>query len=68
MAVNYVPDKSTFVADLESISKERAESEDERRDALEWCLENKWANKDIGLIERVETATRSGWEMSLYRP
>ena len=47
--------------------KDAAENRDERRKALDWCLEEKWASKDIGCIERVDTATKHGWKMSPYR-
>ncbi len=67
MAVYYDPDTWTVVADVESINKDKATTKAERRDALDWCLDNKWANKDIGCIERIETATRNGWAMSPYR-
>ena len=67
MAVNYEPDNWTFVGDIESIGKDKAATKAERREALDWCLENRWASKDIGCIERVETASRNGWMMSPYR-
>ena len=67
MAVNYDPDSWQFVPDLVSIGKEEAEGRDERREALDWCLENKWASKDVGCIERIDTATKHGWQMAVYR-
>ena len=67
MAVNYDPAQWQFVEDIVSIKKDKAANRDERRDALDWCLENKWASKDIGCVERVDTATKHGWKMSPYR-
>jgi hypothetical protein len=66
MAVNYDPDSWQFVNDLDSINKE-VQSRKERRDALDWCFENKWASKDIGCVERIDTATKHGWQMAVYR-
>jgi hypothetical protein len=67
MAVNYEPDSWDFVSDLESLEKEQARNRKERRDALDWCLENSWASKDVGCVERIDTATRHGWQMAVYR-
>jgi hypothetical protein len=52
---------STFVSDQASLNKPRAENRDERRQALEFCLNERWANVDIGRIERVDTDEQSGW-------
>jgi hypothetical protein len=68
MPVNYNPDPSTavHVEDVDSIKK-RATTKAERRRALQHCLDNEWASSDIGLIERVETASKWGWAMHPYR-
>jgi hypothetical protein len=68
MPVNYDPDpsKAVHVQDMESIKKE-AKTKAERREALERCLEDFWSSDNIGLIERIETASRWGWEMRPYR-
>lgn len=67
MGVNYKPDEWEFVEDIVSIKKDMAKNRAERRAALDWCLENSWASKDVGCVERVDTATKHGWKMSPYR-
>ena len=36
----------------------------ERRQTLDWALNLPWANADVSLIERVDTASWHGWEMT----
>ena len=68
MPVNYDPDSATssHVQDVDSIGRE-AKSKKDRRSALRACVDNQWAADDIGLVERVETATKWGWTMHPYR-
>lgn len=66
MAVNYDPEKEDFVSDKVSIKK-WANNEQERRRALMYCLENDWADEEIGCLERVENSVRWGWRMYAYR-
>lgn len=35
----------------------------ERREALDWCLRNVWANKRIGALERWDDDAWHGWLM-----
>ena len=66
MPVNYDPDKQYFESDKDSIG-DWARTEAKRRAALAHCLNNAWANKAIGCLERVENAARWGWRMFPYR-
>lgn len=66
MAVNYDPDNSRFVSDMDSIGR-WATSEAERREALQICLNDFWSSRSIGCIERVENSARWGWKMFAYR-
>ena len=66
MAVNYDPKDKYFESDWDTIGK-WAKTEPDRRAALDDCLNNAWANKKIGCLERIENASRWGWEMSTYR-
>lgn len=38
-----------------------AESRQERRATLEWCLNNVWAALDLRRVERVDTTRFHGW-------
>jgi len=40
----------------------------ERRATLEWCLNNPWANEDIGRLERVDSSNDHGWKMWKWKP
>ena len=62
---NHKPE-SKFVSDQASLNKPRAESKGERRLALEFCLTQRWANVDIGRVERIENRTRCGWLLRPY--
>lgn len=66
MAVNYDPNKEDFVSDWVAIKK-WATSERDRRRALKYCIENNWADEEIGCLERVENSKRWGWKMNPYR-
>lgn len=66
MAVNYDPDGQRFVSDKDSINR-WATTEADRRAALDICLNQNWANKTVGCLERIENAKRWGWAMYPYR-
>jgi hypothetical protein len=53
------PARST--ADEDTPLGRPAETRQERRAALEWCLNNVWAALDLRRVERVETARFHGW-------
>jgi hypothetical protein len=55
-----------WVSDLESIGKP-AKTKAERREALDVCLEQFWADLNIGRIERVDEGDAHGWEMRHWR-
>lgn len=51
------------IADKNTDLGHDAETLDDRRLTLEWCLNNPWAAADIGRIERSETTRFHGWLM-----
>jgi hypothetical protein len=69
MPVNYNPDPSAeeFVSDKDVIGK-YAQTEPDRRRALDKCLNGPWRTREIGCLERIENARRWGWAMYPYRP
>lgn len=60
-------DEFVFVSDQASIAKPFAQNVDERREALDFCLAQRWANADVGRVERIDTAAESGWRMWRYK-
>ena len=59
--------ESTIILDIVSIEKERAANKAERRQALDFCLNQRWTHVDIGRLERVDTETEAGWRMWRWR-
>jgi hypothetical protein len=55
------------VSDIASIGKD-ADKKDDRRLALDTCLNGVWLNADIGQLERVDTLDWHGWKMWRWKP
>jgi|JI10StandDraft_1071094.scaffolds.fasta_scaffold94811_1 hypothetical protein len=54
-----------FIEDRTSIKKPQALDSNERRAALQFCLNGKWAASDVAMLERIDDDTRKlyGWAM-----
>ena len=53
--------KHETAADADTVLGRDAVNAVERRATLQWCLDNVWANKDFGRIERLDMKTFHGW-------
>jgi hypothetical protein len=60
---------ASWVADEDTPLGRPAKNTVERRATLQWCLDNPWANKNIGRIERVDGGNPEwhGWGMWLWQ-
>lgn len=67
MPANYDSKDTSFVSDKVTINK-WAQTEAERRRALKKCMDEHWADSEIGRLERIENSVRWGWQMYSYRP
>jgi hypothetical protein len=66
---NYDPNATPeSVRDQDSALHRDAQNTQDRFDALQWCLANSWNGRDIGRLERSDTATFHGWLMWPYTP
>ena len=57
------PPAASYVRDAMTSVGGDAQSSEERRESLLWCLNNPWANKDAGTIELIDQGGWHGWAL-----
>ncbi len=56
-----------FIEDRTSLKKLQAEDSNERRAALQFCLNGKWAAADVAMLERIDDDARKLYGWALWR-